>query len=139
MKIRYQNNQLWYECQLVSIWNACRYWGLDYPIMGTREYKLACAEACAISGAAIGVASQFRKYGIVRIYGGYNFIWVKCNLPVEFGVFCHHGCHSVLAVAVRSKKVLLANYARDRTYWMDWDRLCKISNKRWKPVQFKAK
>lgn len=139
MKIRYQNTQLWNECQLVSIWNACRYWGLDCPVIGTKEYRLSCVEACAINGGATRVARQFRKCGIVRVYGRYNLIWVRRNLPVEFGVFCGRGYHSVLAVDVRGDKVLLANYARGITYWLSWGKLLDISDKDCLPVQFRIK
>ena len=137
MKIRYQNTQLWNECALVSIWNACRFWGLDYPVMGTKEYRLSCVEACAINGGATRVARQFRKCGIVRVYGKYVFGWVKWNLPVEFSVFCHRGYHSVLAVDVRDDRILLTNYAYDMTYWLSWDKLFDMSDDKCRPVQFR--
>lgn len=137
MRIKYQNTQLWCECQLVSIWNACRYWGLNYPVMGTKEYRASCAEARAIKGAAVNATKQFRKFGITRSCGYYVLSWVRYNLPVEFSVFCHRGYHSVLAVAADDDRVLLANYAYGITYWLNWDRLYDISNKRVKPVQFR--
>jgi len=139
MKIRYQNTQLWNECALVSIWNACRFWGLDYPVMGTKEYRLSCVEACAINGGATRVARQFRKCGIVRVYGKYVFGWVRRNLPVEFSVFCHRGYHSVLVVAVKRNRVLLTNYARDMTYWLSWDKLLDMSDEKCRPVQFRSR
>ena len=119
--MRYQNNQLWSECQLVSIWNACRYWGMDnYLIMGTKRYKLACRDAKAIGGSVIGLSSQLRKYNIVRVFGSLNFMWARNHLPIELGVHCHRGYHSVLVVDTCGHEALLANYARDRTYWLGW-------------------
>lgn len=136
--IKYQNGQLYCECQLVAIWNACRFWGLGgVPVPGTSEYRDACEEAHAICGGVIGVNKQIQKYHLVAEPGFYKLAWVRSHLPVEFSVFCHRGYHAILAVAVRNKWVLVANYAQNRSHWIGWTKLKKIANKRVLPIQFR--
>ena len=121
-KIRYQNRQRWSECQLVSIWNAMRYWGIDPKIPGidTDEYRSICAKYHAINGAALRISGERRRLGLSRVQGKKTFAWLRSHLPAELGVFCHQGYHSTLAIGVRRNKVLLTNYARGRTFWISW-------------------
>lgn len=136
-KVRYQNTQKWCECQLVSIWNACRYWGINsFPKIGTKEYRAECKKFHAINGSALTVAGAFKRYGIKRLSGKYDLKWVRRHLPVEFSIFYKHGYHSVLCVAVNKNKVLLANYADGRTCWLNWDKLLSMCNRKVKPDQF---
>ena len=121
--MKYQNNQLWSECQLVSIWNARRFWGLDAPRMGTKEYEKICKQFHCISGACLGLRKDPESFGIKRINGGRNLRWIKKNLPVEIGIYCHRGYHSVLIVDYKGDKLLLTNYARGRTHWIEWIKL----------------
>lgn len=37
MKRKYQNKQLWCECQLVTLWNAYKFLGKEPPTIGSGE------------------------------------------------------------------------------------------------------
>jgi hypothetical protein len=135
--MRYQNRQIYCECQLIAIWNAARFWGRsDLPEMGTADYKKRCERAAAIAGGAIFPNFELKTFGLVASRGKYTFRWVCSNLPTHFAVFCHRGYHSVLVVEVKGSKVLLVNYAKGRTHWMEWTRLLAISNRRVAPVHY---
>jgi len=144
--IKYQNTQQFCECQLVSIWNACRFWGSDWFVWGvdeqeiprqfTKKYYAACDDANAVHGGVIGIDKQIKKYGIKAVRGKFTLKWFKSHLPIEVSVFCHRGYHSVLAVRVDHGDVILANYAFGRLHRMKWKRLLKIANKECAPCQY---
>jgi hypothetical protein len=135
---RYQNRQQWCECQLVAIWNAVRFWGSTkgIPEMGSCIYRSRCALARAIYGGAIETEHEFKHFGLMRQKGRFNLRWVRSHLPSHFAVFCHQGYHSVLVIGIRGSKVLLANYAEGRTFWMEWKRLLELSNRRVPPTWY---
>ena len=120
--MRYQNKQRHSECQLVSLWNAARYFDIKTPEFGSRQYEDACEKACCITGACIDIREEEKRLRLQRVQGEQSLHWVRHNLPVELGI--HHpkkGFHSVLIVKVKQDRVLLANYARDRVFWLRWN------------------
>jgi len=119
---RYQNRQLYSECQLVAMWNACRYYNMPValPKMGTRHYKQICKQACAIHGAALFTEFELTRVGLTRKFIKPRLAEVRTHLPVHLAIFCHKGFHSVLVVSVKGNKVLLANYAKGRSHWLRW-------------------
>jgi len=122
--IKYQNNQLWTECQMVSLLNAMRYHSLpDVPEMGSKEYKKLCEEHSCVNGCCLNMSEAYPKLGLDFIENKPNLNWIKRNLPVELCVSCHRGYHSILVVGFKKNKLLLANYAKDRLYWMEWKKL----------------
>ena len=124
--MKYQNNQLWSECQMISLFNAMRYHNLpSVPEMGTKEYEKICTDYCCINGACLKMSTAYKKFGLKRIKGPIKFHWIRKNLPVELGVFCHQGYHSILIVGTKKNKLLLANYAKNRLSWMEWKNLIK--------------
>lgn len=138
--MKYQNRQLYHECQLVTIWNAARYYGAtDIPEMGTEEYRAACEAAGALHGAATNTAPFMKKYGLERIEGEYKLSWLRNHLPAELSIHCAHGFHSVLAIEVRGSSVLVTNYAIGRTHWLPWKKLKEMSEPKEKPEQFVLK
>jgi len=137
--VKYQNIQEFCECQLVSVWNACRFWGIDeqkIPHQFTKKYKAACDSANAVHGGVIGIDKQLKKYGVKMVGGELTLKWVREHLPVELSVFCHRGYHSVLVVKVDRCDMILTNYAWGRLYRMRWSHLAKIADKRIKPRQY---
>ena len=134
----YQNNQQWSECNLVSIWNAARFFGMsdNIPVMGTPEYQASCVIAGSIYGAAINVDAELRQQKLSTSQGLFCLSWLSSNLPVTFAVFCRRGHHSVLAVAVKDGQIMLANYAKGRTQWVSWSKLLEMSNVQVLPVKF---
>ncbi len=121
--MRYQNNQLWSECQLVALWNAARFHVKLTPKMGSRLYKKICKESRCIYGGCIDIDKETKRLGFKVVPGRFNFKWIERNLPVHFTLFTHKGYHSVLAVGSRDKQLLLANYATGRLHWMGWKKL----------------
>lgn len=124
--MKYQNAQLYSECQLVAMWNAARFWSMNVslPKMGTRRYRKICKDALALHGAAINPLDEEHRVGLARNYGPHERLgWVRKHLPVHVSVFCHRGYHSVLIVGVEGNDVLLANYAKRRLHRMTWKRL----------------
>lgn len=129
--IKYQNNQLWCECQLVSLWNAFRFFGKEPPIIGTGEYCIACIDARSIYGAAINITRERKRLGMVFVLGKYKLKWIRKNLPVHLCLFTkHRGYHSVLIVEVKKNMLLLANYTRGRLQWLSWNSIKKMLTNR---------
>lgn len=129
----YQNYQLYCECQLVALWNAGRFHGLEVPKPGTRKYREACRRARAIYGGCLDLEPERQRLGLRLVPGFLMLGWVRKNLPVHFAIFCHRGYHSVLAVEVRGSRVLLTNYAKGRVHWIDWWKLAKKTNVHTRP------
>ena len=138
---KYWNNQKFSECQLVTLWNAAIYHGLRVPERYGIEYYFYCFQTGSHTGSCIGVDSVYEELGIKKIPGRLSWYWVKNNCPAEFHVFCHRGYHSVLSVDVdkRRKRVLLANYARDRLHWIQYSKLAKMYNKHKNPSKLVPK
>jgi len=121
--MRYQNNQLYFECQLISLWNASRYYNIEIPKIGSKEYNRICDESRCIYGGCIDIEKEKQRLGLRSMRGKYNLIWVRNNLPVHFSIFCHRDYHSVLGIKIYKTKILLANYAYNRTHWISWKNL----------------
>jgi len=134
---KYLNDQRWSECLLVAIWNAARFHGLETPEPASDEYFRICREAHAIHGGAIGVGFELDRLGLERVPGHLDLRWVREHLPVHFAIFCHRGYHSVLAVEVDGERLLLANYARGRTHWIEWDLLKRMTPDQGWPCQYR--
>jgi len=121
--MKYQNNQLWCECRLVSLWNAYRFFRKNPPIIGTKEYKSICENSYCMSGSCINIEKERKRLGITFVSGKCNLSWIRKNLPVQIALFTkHRGLHSVLVVKTKRNKLLLANYAYGRLYWLSWKR-----------------
>jgi hypothetical protein len=127
---KYWNNQLFCECQLVALWNAAIFWDIKVPFRYGHEYVEDCLKASAISGGCINIEHVIKKLKLKAIMIENKFNEIKNNLPVEFKIFCHRGYHSVLAIDVDTqKRVLLANYAKNKTCWIQYSKLKKMHNK----------
>jgi hypothetical protein len=133
-----QHMQRWSECQLVSLWNAARLLGVDEGLIPTprqKRYRRIAADCGCLFGACVTVEPELERLGLRLVPGSWSVRWIMKNLPVELGLFCHRGFHSVLAVAFRSPigpspdnwELQLANYARGRLQWVGWSRIKKMS------------
>ena len=132
--MKYQNIQVWSECQLVALWNAYRFHGKEPPKLKSWKYALICIDTGGIYGACIHANREARRLGLKSISGSWSLDWVKKNLPVEFSLFTkHRGYHDVLCVDVRRDKLLLANYARGKLYWLSWKNVKKMKCRTKKP------
>jgi len=138
---KHWNDQRYCECQLIALWNAAIYHGIEVPVRYGKEYMEDCDKARAIHGGCIHSNHVVNKLDLRAVRGRLSWGWIKDNCPVELKIFCHRGYHSVLAVAVnlKKKKVLLANYAKGRLYWLNVARLIKIHNKQAVPVGWVVK
>jgi hypothetical protein len=136
---KYWNNQIYAECQLVSIWNAAIFYGIPVPERYGKTYRWYCRESCAIHGGALNIELITKNLRLYAYPFKLSWMYLIKNIPCEFSIFCKRGYHSVLVVAVniKNKKVLLTNYARNRTYWMPWKTLRKKQNRHRSPVLWK--
>ncbi len=128
--MQYWNNQKYCECQLVAIWNAAIFHGIQTPERYGAEYIEDCKKGYAINGGLINPNHVLDKLGLKAVVGITSWAWIREHLPVEFRVFCHRGYHSVLAIAidVETKRVAIANYTRGRLKWMDANELIERHN-----------
>jgi len=130
VNMKYQNIQFWSECQLVALWNACIFHGKKPPELKSWKYALICIDAGGIYGACTNIKREVQRLGLKCIPGRWSLDWVKKNLPVGFSLFTHHrGYHKVLCIDVYKNKLLLANYAWERLYWLSWKNVKKIKCK----------
>jgi len=58
MNKKYQNNQLWCECQLVALWNACKFLGKEPPILGSSDYCFVCIDSGGVYGGCINIEKE---------------------------------------------------------------------------------
>jgi len=135
---KYWNGQRYFECQLVAIWNAAIYHRMAVPVRYGKEYTEDCEKAYAVNGGCIDSNHVVEKLHLQAVKGNRGWNWIKKNCPIEFKIHCHRGYHSVLAVDIniKSKKVALANYAEGRLYWVTFDRLLTMLNKRSRPIRW---
>lgn len=139
----YQNKQLYCECQLVSIWNAARFWGLDrlVPKMGTKKYRTICKNACAMSGACIDTDFEMVRLELKWFKIEWRLETIALFLPCEMSVFCERGYHSVLAVAYKrgatgkpwTNKLLMLNWKKYEQAWLGWGQVLTSANLRVAP------
>jgi hypothetical protein len=142
----YQTKQLFGECQLVAVWNAARFWGLDkiIPVIGTPEYKRICKKANSIALGngnypGDGVTQQFEleRLGL----GVFPLRWdvgvIARSIPCELWVNCEIGYHSVLVVGYKksvSGKVWLDElevvywFKDGRVDWVPWGEVLACGN-----------
>jgi len=138
----YQNEQLYSECKLVSIWNAARFWGLErlVPKIGTRRYKEICKKAKCIHGSALETKFERERLGLEYFDLQWDVYWVAKYLPCAMAVHCERGFHSVLAVAYKKGKprktwtdqFLVANW-RKQTEWISWGEILSCGHLQWTP------
>lgn len=139
MQERYQNKQLYCECQLVALWNAYRFLGGTPPVIGTKEYRSICKNGSCLYGPCINITTERKRLGLVFVPGEYKLKWVRENLPVHFLLFTkHRGYHSVLVVKVKRNKLLLANYTRGKLQWLSWKKVLKMSNTKTELYSYKV-
>ena len=131
--MKYQNNQLYSECQLVSIWNAARFLEttseINIPQMGSDKYLQILDSCRCIYGGCIVSDYERERVGLKRIKGKMDLNFIINNLPYEFTLHCHRGYHSVLGIKVKDNKILLTNYAIGRLYWLNWETVKEKQNK----------
>jgi len=135
---KYWNNQIYYECKLVSIWNAAIYHDISVPIRYGDEYIRDCKMAMATYGSCLRENYVVKKMNLQKTKGKLNWNWIKKNCPAEFSIFCHRGYHSVLSIDInlKNRKVLLANYAKGRLCWINVNKLIKMHNKHVSPIKW---
>lgn len=128
--MKYQNIQFWSECQLVTLWNACRFYGKKFPEPKSWQYAQICIASGGIYGSCTSITKEIRRLRLKFVKGRWSLLWVKKNLPVRFVLFTkHRGYHDVLCVGVRKDKLLLANYTRGRLYWLPWSNVKRMKNR----------
>lgn len=127
------------ECQLVTIWNACRYYGFNnVPKIGSKEYKDKCRKYKCINGFAIGTINELVSYGLTFHVGKWDKEWIISNIPIECAIFKNElGTHSILIVKYENDRFLVTNYAKDRTHWMTYEQLHNIRINKFKPKAIK--
>lgn len=137
----YINRQKYSECQLVSLWNAVIYFGLEnlVPKFNSRQYNNICKKALCIYGAVIRKDFEIKRLGLKPINGKYNLNWIKNNLPVELSIHCHRGYHSILIIDYIKNNLILTNYAKNRLYNIKWLNLLKKANKKISPISWKLR
>jgi len=145
----YQNDQLYCECQLVSIWNAARFWGFgkSVPKMGTRQYKTICHKARAIHGGIILVDPEVERLGLAFFPIWYRLETVAAYMPCEMSVLCERGYHSVLAIAYKkgrtskpwTDKFLMLNWRKGYEAWLPWGEILAQANLNVRPKMIAPK
>ncbi len=138
---KYWNGQRYCECHLIALWNAATHYGIPVPVRYGKEYVEDCDKARAIHGGCIHSNHVIDKLQLEAVKGFLTWDWIKDNCPVELKIFCHRGYHSVLVVGVnlKKKKILLANYAKDRLCWLKIERVIEMHNNHASPVGWVVK
>lgn len=142
--MEYQNTQLYMECQLVAIWNAARFYGMEdeVPKIGTNEYEEACNRFACKSGSCLGVGDELNRLGLKYVEGKWDYEWIRNNLPVELSIIPSDGrAHAILAVEERMGDFKVANMGGCVLQWYSYDKLqsMKINNPHFRPKAIKRK
>jgi len=127
--VKYQNEQIYNECLLVSVWNAARHFKIEVPAINSLQYKELCEKFDCIKDGCGSIDKEIKRLGMYTEEGVWDINWIKKNIPVEIGIFCgiKKSYHSVLIVNVFKNKLLLANYAKKRTFWISWQKIKKMA------------
>lgn len=110
---KYQNKQKYSECQLVSIWNAARYYGMEdkVPKLGTIEYEQACEDFHCKNGSCLRPGKELNRLGLKMIKGKWDYSWIANNLPVELSISPpNRRVHSILVVGALFNTLEIANF-----------------------------
>lgn len=134
---KYWNGQQHFECQLVTLWNAAIYYGIKVPERYGPEYQADCEKACAIIGSVIDKEHVIQKLRLKAIRGKLKWRWVKRNLPVEFTIYSHRGNHSILAIEVRKKSLIVLNHFKGFNCRLSWKVIKKMHNQHTVPIKWK--
>ena len=142
--MKYQNTQLYMECHLVAIWNAARFFGMEHkiPKIGTEEYDKWCLKYACKSGSCIGLKKEFKRLGLKRVEGKWNFDWIKNNLPVVLSIYPpKQRPHAILAVKEQFGGFVVANFGGGVIQWYSYEKLyeMKINNPCFNPEAIKKR
>lgn len=140
----YQNTQKYWECQLIAIWNAARFYGMEkkVPKIGTPEYEEACEKYCCKHGSCLGAEKELKRFGLRYVEGEWDFEWLKDNLPVVLSVYPpDQRAHAVLAVNCEFGGFEVANMGGGVTQWYSFDKLrsMQIKNRHFLPQSIKKR
>ena len=105
-KVRYQNSQLYSECQLVSVLNASYMLGGSFITKGSNEYERLVDFTCGRNGSCIQIEKVYRylklehvdikpEWDNIKLMVDYGFpVSISVNTPIT-------GNHSVCIVGAR--------------------------------------
>lgn len=140
-KGKYWNNQIEWECELVAMWNALKYYGLKCPKQYGEEYMEDCKFAGAIAGKPDMKKVQilYEKYGLAQENGELTKDWMTTNFPAHYLVWDKCGDHAVLCVGLdKEGRMLIANYYENSLraiWWEDFVKFITLSFKDDEPVR----
>ena len=140
MNKKYYNRQKYYDCQFITLINACIYWDRPFITPYSRQYnKLMKGSGCRY-GACIDLSKAYDLLRIKFVYGDINLNWVRNHLPVQFEVFTpHRGYHSILCIGVKGNKLQVTNYTPGRLQTLTWQKIKNMQNKLIYIAQIKVK
>lgn len=127
--MEYQNTQLYMECQLVAIWNAARWHGMEnkVPKIGTKEYDRLAEKYHCINGSCLGAKKELKRFGLEMVEGKWNFNWIKDNLPVMLSVYPpDERPHAILAVECKWGGFEVVNMGGGVSQWYSYDKLASM-------------
>lgn len=108
-----QKRKGYYCCQLISILNALRYYGISTPRPGGEGWEKLVDEAGCRKKPLPDFWGWAKRFGLNAEEIPFNYESIKANLPVEievkaklFGGIMHH---SVLVVGVQGDILIVAN------------------------------
>lgn len=128
---KYWNNQIYSECQLITLWNAYIYYGIKTPKRYGKIYKRICKQSGCTYGACLDISKIKKKFKFKE--GEFTYEWISSNLPTEITIYppCSSR-HSVLIIDAKDNMFLITNYlSDDKLYWVNFKTLqthntCKL-------------
>ena len=137
---RYYNTQQYYDCQFITLINACIYWDKPFINPYSRQYnKIMKGSGCRY-GSCIDLSEAYDLMRIKFVCGDINLNWVRNNLPVQFEVFTkHRGYHSILCIDVSGNKLQVTNYAHEKLQTLTWQKIKNMQNESVYIYQIKIK
>ena len=140
--MKYQNTQHYSECQLVTLLNVVRYFGMEdnVPELDTKEYEKMCIKYHCICGSCLNMEEAYDEYNLKRETGTWEFNWISRNVPIELSVSTkRQGNHSILVIKCKDDKFLVTNYIKGRVQWLQFSQLekMKINNNHFLPKAIK--
>lgn len=140
MSKKYYNTQEYYDCQFITLINACIYWDKPYIKPYSRQYNKLMRDSGCRYGACINLSEAYDLLRIKFVYEDINLNWVRNHLPVQFEVFTkHRGYHSILCVGVKGNKLQVTNYTWGRLQTLTWQKIKSMQNKLLYIAQIKIK
>jgi len=113
-------------CQLVTLFNVCRFFGMKHPALYTPEFEELVDLVGCRHGSALFIEKAAVRLGLVIKEGELSYQWIKNHLPVSLAVHDpKYGFHNILIVKAYRYRLQVCSFSPGRDIlWSELKTYC---------------